>query len=42
MKKFSLSDRNFFVDVRLSKAVFLQLLMVMSFDYGIVLVLSLF
>ena len=42
MKKFSLSERNFFVHVRLLKAVFLQLLMVMGFDYDIVLVLCLF
>ena len=32
----------FFVHVRLLKAVFLQLLMVMRFDYDIVLVLGLF
>ena len=42
MKKFSLSERNFFVHLRLLKAVFLQLLMVMRFDYDIVLVLGLF
>ena len=42
MKKFSLSERNFFVHVRLLKAVFLQLLIVMRFDYDIVLVLGLF
>ena len=42
MKKFSLSERNFFVHVRLLKAVFLQLLMVMRFDYDIALVLGLF
>ena len=41
-KKISLSERNFFVHVRPLKAVFLQLLMVMRFDYGIVLVLGLF
>ena len=32
----------FFVHVRLLKAVFLQLLMVMRFDYDIVLILGLF
>ena len=42
VKKFSLSERNFFVHVRLLKAVFLQLLMVIRFDYDIVLVLGLF
>ena len=42
MKKFSLSERNFFVHVQLLKAVFLQLLMVMRFDFVIVLVLGLF
>ena len=42
MKQFSLSERNFFVHVRLLKAVFLQILMVMRFDYDIVLVLGLF
>ena len=42
VKKFSLSERNFFVHVRLLKAVFLQLLMVMRFYYDIVLVLGLF
>ena len=42
MKKFSLSERNLFVHVRLLKAVFLQLLMVMRLDYDIVLVLGLF
>ena len=41
MKKFSLSEQNF-VHVRLLKAIFLQLLMVMRFDYDIVLVLGLF
>ena len=40
MKKFSLSERNFFVHVRLLKAVFLQFLMVMRLDYDIVLVLD--
>ena len=39
-KKFSLSER-IFVQVRLLKAVFLQLLMVMRFDYDIALVLGL-
>ena len=42
MKRFSLSERSFFVDARLLKAVFLQLLMVMRFDYDTVLVLGLF
>ena len=42
MKKCFLSERNFFVHVRLLKAVLLQLLMVMRFDYDIVLVLGLF
>ena len=42
MQKFSLSERNFFVHVRLLKADFLQLLMIMRFDYDIVLVLGLF
>ena len=42
MKKFFLSERNFFVHVRLLKEGFLQLLMVMRFDYDIVLVLGLF
>ena len=42
MKKFSQSERNFFVHVRLLKAVFLQLLMVMRFDYDSVLVSGLF
>ena len=32
----------FFVHMRLLKAIFLQLLMVMRFDYDIVLVLGLF
>ena len=40
VKKFSRSERKFFVHVRLLKAVFLQLLMVMRFDYDIVLVLG--
>ena len=42
MKKFSLSEQIFFVHVRLLKAVFLQLLLVMRFDYDIVLVLGCF
>ena len=42
MKRFSLSEQNFFVHVRLLKAIFLQLLMVMRFDYDISLVLGLF
>ena len=42
MKKFSLSEQSFFVHMRLLKAIFLQLLMVMRFDYDIVLVLGLF
>ena len=41
MKKFSLSERNFFVHVRHLKAVFLQLLIFLRFDYD-VLVLGLF
>ena len=41
MKKF-LSERNFFVHVRLFKAVFFAILMVMSFGCDIVLVLCLF
>ena len=36
------NERTFFVHVRLLKAVFLQILMVMRFDYKIVLVLGLF
>ena len=40
-EKFSLSERIFF-HVRLLNAVLFQLLMVMKFDYGIVLVLGLF
>ena len=42
MKKFSSSERNVFVHVRLLKAVFVQILMVMRFDYDIVLVSGLF
>ena len=42
VKKLSLSERSFFAHVRLLKAVVLQLLMVMRFDYDIVLVLGLF
>ena len=42
MKKFSLSERNSFVHLRLLKAVFLKLLMVMRLDFDIVLVLGLF
>ena len=42
MKKCSLSERNFFVHARFLDAVILQLLMVMRFDYDIVLVLGLF
>ena len=41
-KFFSKRAKIFFVHVRLLKAVFLQLLMVMRFDYDIVLVLGLF
>ena len=42
MKKFSLSERNFFVHVRFLNAVFLQLLIVVRFGFDIVLVLGLF
>ena len=42
VKKFSLSEQSFFVHVRLLKAVFLQLLMVMRFDFDIVLAFGLF
>ena len=42
MKKFSLSERNFFVHVRLLKAVFLQFILFMRFDYDIVLDLGCF
>ena len=42
MKKFSLSERNSFLHVRLFKSSFLQLLMVMRSDYDIGLVLGLF
>ena len=42
VKKFSLSEQNFFVHVRLLKAGFLQLLTVLRFDYDIKLVLGLF
>ena len=42
MKKCSLSERNCFVHKRFLNAVILQLLMVMRFDYDIVLVLGLF
>ena len=42
MKKLSLSEQIFFVHVRLLKAIFLQLFMVMRFDYDIVLVSVLF
>ena len=38
MKKFPLSEENFFVHVRLLKAVFLHFLIVMRLDYDIVLV----
>ena len=41
MKKFSLSEQSFFVHVQRSKAIFLQFLIVMRFDYDIVLVLGL-
>ena len=39
MKNFVLSEQNFFVHVRF-KSGFMQLLMVMRFDYDIVLVLG--
>ena len=42
MKKFSLSERNFFCSRAAFKSSFLQLLMVMRLDYNIVLVLGLF
>ena len=42
VKKFSLREWSFFVHVRLLKSSFLQLLLVMRFDYDIVLVLGLF
>ena len=42
VKKFFLSERNFFVHVRLFKSSFLQILMVMRSDHDIVLVLGLF
>ena len=42
MQKFSLSERNFFVDVRLLKAVFLQFFLFIRFDYDIVLDLGSF
>ena len=41
-EKIFYKQAKFFVHVRLLKAVFLQLLMVMRFDYDIVLVLGLF
>ena len=42
MKNFSLGERNFFVHVRLLKAVFLQFFLFMRFDYVIVLDLGSF
>ena len=42
VKKFSLSERNFFVHVRLLKAVFLLFFLFMRFDYDIVLDLGSF
>ena len=42
MKKFSLSERNFFVHVRLLKGVYLQFFLFMGFDYDIVLDLGSF
>ena len=42
MKKFSLSERNFFVHVRLLKAVFLKLFLFLRFDYDFVLDLGSF
>ena len=42
MKKISLSERTFFVHVRLLKAVFLQFFLFMRFDYVIVLDLGSF
>ena len=42
MKKFFLSERIFFCSRAAFKSSFLQLLMVMRFDYDIVLVLDLF
>ena len=42
VKNFSLSEQNFFVHVWLLKASFLQLLIVLRFDFDIVMVLGLF
>ena len=42
MKKFSMSERNFFVHVRHVKAVSMQIFLFMRFDYDIVLDLGSF